>query len=215
MDKMLKPVGIAGTGRCLPERILTNFDLERMVDTSDEWIVSRTGISERRISDAGTATSDLATEAAKKAMEDAGITAGEIDVIIVATATPDMAFPSTACIVQSNLGALQASAFDVQAACTGFIYGLSIGEKFISTGDAKNVLVIGAETLSKICNWEDRSTCVLFGDGAGAAVLREAPKDSGIIATLLGAEGWKGQYLTLPAGGSRMPASIDTVKSGK
>jgi 3-oxoacyl-[acyl-carrier-protein] synthase-3 len=153
MNKMLKPVGIAGTGRCLPERILTNFDLERMVETSDEWIVSRTGISERRISDAGTATSDLATGAAKKAMEDAGITAGEIDVIIVATATPDMAFPSTACIVQSNLGALQASAFDVQAACTGFIYGLSIGEKFISTGDAKNVLVIGAETLSKICNW--------------------------------------------------------------
>ena len=123
MDRMVKSVGIAGTGRCLPERILTNFDLERMVETSNEWIVSRTGISERRISDAGTATSDLATEAAKKAMENAGITAGEIDVIIVATATPDMAFPSTACIVQSKLGALQASAFDVQAACTGFIYG--------------------------------------------------------------------------------------------
>lgn len=215
MIRTKKPVGILGTGRCLPEKILTNFDLEKMVDTSDEWIRTRTGISERRISDKDTATSDLATAAAVKAMEDAGVTAKDIDVIIVATATPDMAFPSTACIVQSSLGAQSACAFDVQAACTGFIYGLSIGEKFISTGDAKYVLVIGAESLSKICNWEDRNTCVLFGDGAGAAVLGEVEEGSGIIASLLGAEGWKGHYLTLPAGGSRMPASLETVESGK
>ncbi|MDD2573239.1 MAG: beta-ketoacyl-ACP synthase III [Bacillota bacterium] len=215
MSRTVKSVGIIGTGRYLPERVLTNYDLERIVDTSDEWIRTRTGISERRISDADTATSDLATAAALKAMKNAGVTAGEIDAIIVATATPDMAFPSTACIVQSNLDAEKAFAFDVQAACTGFIYGLSIGEKFISTGDAKTVLVIGSETLTKICNWEDRNTCVLFGDGAGAAILREVECGEGILASLLGAEGWKGKFLTLPAGGSRMPASIETVKGGK
>lgn len=215
MTKTMESVGIVGTGRYLPDKILTNFDLEKIVDTSDEWIRSRTGISERRISDSDTATSDLATAAALKAMDNAGISEKEIDAIIVATATPDMAFPSTACIVQSNLGAKNALAFDVQAACTGFIYGLSIGEKFISAGDAKTVLVIGAETLTKICNWQDRNTCVLFGDGAGAAVLKKVEKGTGILATLLGAEGWKGKVLTLPAGGSRMPASIDTVKTGK
>ncbi len=215
MNRIFKSVGIVGTGRCLPEKILTNFDLEKMVETSDEWIRTRTGISERRISQADIATSDLATDAALKAMEDAGVTAGELDMIIVATVTPDTAFPSTACIVQSNLNAVNASAFDIEAACTGFIYGLSIGEKFISTGDAKTVLVIGAETLSKICNWDDRNTCVLFGDGAGAAILKEVEEGEGILATLIGAEGWKGQVLTLPAGGSRMPASVETVKAGK
>ncbi len=215
MIRTVESVGIIGTGRHLPTKILTNFDLEKMVDTSDEWIKSRTGISERRISDSNTATSDLATAAALKAMNDAEVSEKEIDGIIVATATPDMAFPSTACIVQSNLGARNAFAFDVQAACTGFIYGLSLGEKFISTGDAKIVLVIGAETLTKICNWEDRNTCVLFGDGAGAAVLSKVEKGTGILASLLGAEGWKGEVLTLPAGGSRMPATVDTVKSGK
>jgi 3-oxoacyl-[acyl-carrier-protein] synthase-3 len=215
MDRIVKSVGIVGTGRCLPEKILTNHELEKIVDTSDEWIRTRTGISERRISEADTATSDLATAAALKAMENAGVSAEEVDMIIVATVTPDMAFPSTACIVQSNLKAVNASAFDIEAACTGFIYGLSVGEKFISTGDAKTVLVIGAETLSKVCNWKDRNTCVLFGDGAGAAVLREVGKGEGILACALGAEGWKGETLTLPAGGSRMPASVETVKAGK
>lgn len=215
MDRVIRAAGITGTGRCLPKRVLSNFDLEKMVDTSDEWIRSRTGILERRVSDAGTATSDLATVAAIKAMEDAKVAADEIDIIIVATATPDMAFPSTACIVQSNLGAHNSSAFDVEAACTGFIYGLSVGEKFIATRDADTVLVIGAETLSKICNWKDRNTCVLFGDGAGAAVLKPVDEGHGILACLLGAEGWKGNHLTLPAGGSRMPASHETVEEGK
>jgi 3-oxoacyl-[acyl-carrier-protein] synthase-3 len=215
MTKKLKPVGIIGTGRCLPDRILSNYDLERIVDTSDEWIRTRTGISERRISDADTATSDLATTAAKRAMEDAGVKPEEIDMIIVATVTPDMAFPSTACIVQSNIGAENAAAYDIEAACTGFIYGLSIAEKFIAAGDAGTVLVIGAETLSKICNWKDRNTCVLFGDGAGAAILREVKEGEGILACALGAEGWKGHALTLPAGGSRMPASVETIKEGK
>jgi 3-oxoacyl-[acyl-carrier-protein] synthase-3 len=168
MKSKTKAVGIIGSGRCLPDRVLTNVDLQNMVDTSDEWITTRTGIKQRRISDENTATSDIATGAALRAMEDAGITAKDLDLIIVATATPDMLFPSTACIVQSNLGAVNAAAFDIEAACTGFIYGLSVGEKFVSSGDAKNVLVIGAETLSKLVDWEDRSTCVLFGDGAGA-----------------------------------------------
>jgi 3-oxoacyl-[acyl-carrier-protein] synthase-3 len=215
MTKKLKPVGIVGTGRCLPDRILSNYDLERIVDTSDEWIRTRTGISERRVSNTDTATSDLATTAAKRAMEDAGVKPEEIDMIIVATVTPDMAFPSTACIVQSNIGAENAAAYDIEAACTGFIYGLSIAEKFITTGDAGTVLIIGAETLSKICNWKDRNTCVLFGDGAGAAILREVKEGEGILACALGAEGWKGQVLTLPAGGSRMPASVETINEGK
>ncbi|MDI6704632.1 MAG: beta-ketoacyl-ACP synthase III [Bacillota bacterium] len=213
--KCLKPVGIVGTGSCLPERILTNSDLEKIVDTSDEWITTRTGIKERRISDDKTATSDLATCAALRAMESAGVVAEDIDLIIVGTVTPDMAFPSTACIVQDNIGAVNAAAFDLEAACTGFIYGLSVGEKFISTGQAKTVLVIGAETLSKICNWEDRNTCVLFGDGAGAAVLREVEEGSGIMSTVLGAEGWKGKALMQPAGGSRMPASHETIEGKK
>jgi len=215
MTKKLKPVGIVGTGRCLPDRILSNYDLERIVDTSDEWIRTRTGISERRVSNTDTATSDLATTAAKRAMEDSGVKPEEIDMIIVATVTPDMAFPSTACIVQSNIGAENAAAYDIEAACTGFIYGLSIAEKFITTGDAGTVLIIGAETLSKICNWKDRNTCVLFGDGAGAAILREVKEGEGILACALGAEGWKGQVLTLPAGGSRMPASVETINEGK
>jgi len=215
MDNGLKSVGIVGTGRCLPEKILTNFDLEKMVDTSDEWIKTRTGIEERRITDEKTATSDLATNAALKAMEDAGVEPEEIDMIMVATATPDMAFPSTACIVQSNIGAVNASAFDIEAACTGFLYGLSIAEKFILTRNAKTILVIGAETLSKITNWEDRNTCVLFGDGAGAAIVKEVENGSGILSTAIGAEGWKGHFLTQPAGGSRMPATVETVKNKK
>lgn len=215
MAKGLKPVGIVGTGSCLPERILTNADLEKIVDTSDEWITTRTGIKERRISDDKTATSDLATCAALRAMENAGVDASDIDLIIVGTVTPDMAFPSTACIVQDNIGAVNAAAFDLEAACTGFIYGLSVGEKFISTGQAKTVLVIGADTLSKICNWEDRNTCVLFGDGAGAAVLREVEEGSGIMSSVLGAEGWKGKALMQPAGGSRLPTSRETIEGKK
>lgn len=215
MENAFKPVGIIGTGSCLPEKVLTNTDLERMVDTSDEWITTRTGIKERRIAGREMSTSDLATGAALKAMEDAGISAEEIDLIIVATVTPDMAFPSTACIVQSNIGAANAAAFDIEAACSGFLYGLSIGQKFIMSGEAKTVLIIGAETLSKIVNWEDRNTCVLFGDGAGAVILKEVEEGLGILSTYIGADGSRGGVLTQPAGGSRMPASHETVENKK
>lgn len=208
----LQNVTILGTGSCLPEKIISNYDLEKLVDTSHDWIVTRTGIHNRRIVDDFTATSDLATEAAKKALEMANVKAEELDLIIVATVTPDMAFPSTACIVQSNLGAYKAAAFDLEAACSGFLYGLSVGQQFISTGTYKYVLVIGAETLSKILNWSDRNTCVLFGDGAGAVVLGPTNENKGILSTYLGADGESGKFLTQPAGGSRMPATIETVE---
>ncbi|MGB9779260.1 beta-ketoacyl-ACP synthase III [Caldanaerobacter sp.] len=204
--------GILGTGSYLPEKILTNYDLEKMVDTSDEWITTRTGIKERRIADPSQATSDLATEAAKKALEDADLKPEDIDMIIVATVTPDMNFPSTGCIVQANLGALNAAAFDISVGCSGFIYGLAIAQQFVETGLYKNVLVIGAETLSKITNWKDRNTCVLFGDGAGAAVVGKVEEGYGILASYLGADGTGGKYLYMPAGGSRMPASHETVE---
>lgn len=212
MNNTLRNAGILGTGSCLPKKNVSNFDLEKIVETSHDWIVSRTGIHNRRIADDKTATSDLATEAAIKALENANIKAEDIDLIIVATITPDMAFPSTACIVQSNLGAHKAAAFDLGAACSGFLYGISIGNQFIKTGVYKHVLVIGAETLSKILNWKDRNTCVLFGDGAGAVVLGPTHSSKGILSTYLGADGEGGKFLNQPAGGSRMPATIETVQ---
>ncbi|WP_432409658.1 beta-ketoacyl-ACP synthase III [Wukongibacter sp. M2B1] len=208
----MRSVGILGTGRCLPEKEVSNYDLEKIVDTNHEWIVSRTGIYTRRIADDNTATSDLSTEAAKIALERANITAEELDMIIVATVTPDMNFPATACIVQSNLGAKNAAAFDLSAACSGFLYGVSMANQFIKTGVYDHILVIGAETLSKIMNWNDRNTCVLFGDGAGAVVLGPTEEGSGILSTHLGADGEGGKFLTLPAGGSRMPATVQTVE---
>lgn len=202
--------GFLGTGSCLPDKEVTNFDLEKIVDTSDEWIQTRTGIKSRRIADENTATSDLAYIAALNAMEAAGITAEQLDSIIVATITPDMSFPSTACILQDKLGAVNAHAFDVGAACSGFLYAASLAKQFVECGQAKHVLVIGAETLSKITDFTDRNTCVLFGDGAGAAII--GPVESGgIQATDLGANGTGGKFLTLPGGGSRMPASHETV----
>lgn len=204
-------VGILGTGSFLPEKKLTNFDLEKMVDTTDEWIKTRSGIECRRIADENTATSDLATEAGIRAIKDAGLTALDIDMIITATVTPDMAFPSTACIVQKNIGAVNASAFDISSACTGFIYGMTIAEKFIATGSNKYILVIGAETMSKILDYTDRNTCVLFGDGAGAAVIGQVGEGFGIKSTLIGADGTKGDTLTQPAGGSRNPATHETI----
>lgn len=205
-------VGITGVGSYIPEKVLSNSDLEKMVDTSDEWIRTRTGIKERRIADKNMATSDLCTMAAKKAMEDANISSMDIDLIIVATVTPDMAFPSTACIVQKNIGAEKAAAFDISVGCAGFLYGLAIGSNFIKTGAYGTVLVIGAEFLSKIIDWEDRGTCVLFGDGAGACILQRCEEGKGILAYDLGADGANGHFLTQPAGGSRMPASIETVE---
>ncbi|WP_188396844.1 beta-ketoacyl-ACP synthase III [Sporomusa sp. GT1] len=209
--KEIKDVGIIGLGTYLPEKIMTNKDLESIVDTSDEWIESRTGIRERRIASPDMATSDLATRAAEKALIDAGVTADEIDLIIVATATPDMSFPSTACLVQANLKASRAAAFDLAAGCSGFVYGIVTGSQFIKAGLYKKVLVVGAETLSKILDWTDRNTCVLFGDGAGAAVLAETEAGYGIIGAQLGADGSGGDLLKLPAGGSRNPASSETV----
>lgn len=202
--------GFLGTGSCLPEKELTNFDLEKIVDTSDEWIQTRTGIKSRRIADENTATSDLAYEAALKALEAANITAEDLDTIIVATITPDSSFPSTSCILQDRLGATKANAFDVSAACSGFLYGTSIARQFVETGFSKYVLVIGAETLSKITDFTDRNTCVLFGDGAGAAIIGPVEK-GGILSMDLGAKGSGGKFLSQPAGGSRMPASQETI----
>jgi 3-oxoacyl-[acyl-carrier-protein] synthase III len=212
MTKHKEMVRIIGTGSYLPKKILTNADLEKMVDTSDEWIVTRTGIKQRHIAAAEQASSDLAVKAAKKAIEEAKVKPEDIDLVIVATITPDMFFPSTACLVQTQLGIKNAAAFDISAACTGFIYALSIAKQYLETGASKMALVIAAETLSKITDWQDRNTCVLFGDGAGAAVLKKTEGDSGLLAFYLGADGQYGDLLKMPGGGSRMPATEDTVK---
>lgn len=209
----LRMAGITGTGSCLPDRIMTNNDLEKIVDTTDEWIRTRTGICERRVSDENTATSDLSTTAALRALENAKLKPEDIDLIIVATVTPDMMFPSTACIVQKNIGAVNAAAFDLEAACSGFLYGLSIADNFVKTGYYKHVLVIGAETLSKIADFTDRNTCVIFGDGAGAAVVSEVSDEYGILSTYIGADGKGGDLLKQPAGGSRIPATIESVEN--
>jgi len=205
--------GIVGTGSYVPDTVLTNAYFEERLDTDNEWIVTRTGIRERRIVRPDIATSDIATYAAEKALEDAKMNPQDIDMIIVATVTPDMSFPSTACLVQKNLGAFKASAFDISAACSGFIYGLSIASQFVKSGSMKNVLVIGAETLSKITDYKDRNTCILFGDGAGAAIVSRVEKDKGILASYLGADGRGEDLLKLPAGGSRLPASAETVSN--
>jgi 3-oxoacyl-[acyl-carrier-protein] synthase III len=182
-----------------------------MVDTSDEWITTRTGIKERRIAAKNEFTSDMAVKAAQRAMKMAGVTAEQIDLIAVATITPDMPFPSTACLVQQKLGARRAAAFDLEAACSGFIYGLEIGQQFIMSRTYDTVLVIGAEKLSSIVNWKDRNTCVLFGDGAGAAVLQNRPNAHGLLTAVMGADGGKANLLFMPGGGSRCPASAETV----
>src|SRR5215831_10366586 len=210
-ERTLRGCTLAGTGSKVPERVLTNADLERMVDTSDEWIVTRTGIRERRISDPGVAVTDLALPAARSALEMAGLSALDIDTIIVATVTPDRILPSASCTLQERLGATHAAAFDLNAACSGFVYGVSVGAGMIAAGSADTVLVIGAETLSKIVDYEDRATCVLFGDGAGAAVLRPCDPGHGILAARLRSDGTQGHVLEIPAGGSRLPASHETV----
>jgi 3-oxoacyl-[acyl-carrier-protein] synthase-3 len=202
---------IAGVGSYVPERVLTNADLEKMVSTTDEWITSRTGIKERRMAAADEYTSDLAAKAAARAMKMAGVTAEEIDLIIVATITPDMPFPSTACLVQQKLGAHRAAAFDLEAACSGFVYSLEIGQQFIMSRTYDTVLVIGAEKLSTIVDWQDRNTCVLFGDGAGAAILRNREGAHGLLTAVMGADGRKCDLISMAAGGSRKPASNETV----
>ncbi len=205
---------ITGVGSYVPEKILTNADLEKMVETSDEWITSRTGIKERRIAAANEATSDLATQAALRAMKMAGVTAEQIDLVIVATLTPDMPFPSTACLVQRKIGAMRAAAFDMEAACSGFIYALEIGQQFITSRTYETVLVIGAEKLSSIVNWKDRNTCVLFGDGAGAAILQHRENSHGLLTAVMGADGNKADLLSMPGGGSANPATPESVAAG-
>jgi 3-oxoacyl-[acyl-carrier-protein] synthase-3 len=204
---------ISGVGSYVPSKVLTNADLEKLVDTSDEWITSRTGIKERRLAAKNEYTSDLAASAAVRAMHQAGVTAEQIDLILVATITPDMPFPSTACFVQRKIGAHRAAAFDIEAACSGFIYGLEIAQQFIMSRTYDTVLVIGAEKLSSIVDWKDRNTCVLFGDGAGAAVLQNRPNAHGLLTAVMGADGRKSDLLFMPGGGSRCPASAESVDS--
>jgi 3-oxoacyl-[acyl-carrier-protein] synthase III len=204
---------ITGVGSYVPAKILTNADLEKMVETSDEWITTRTGIRQRRLAAKDEFTSDMAVNAAGKAMKMAGITADRIDLIIVATITPDMPFPNTACLVQRKIGAKRAAAFDVEAACSGFIYALEIGQQFIMSRTYDTVLVIGAEKLSSITDWTDRNTCVLFGDGAGAAILQNRPNSHGLLTAVMGADGDKANLLFMPGGGSRCPATVDSVNA--
>lgn len=207
-----RSVHIAGIGSYAPERVLTNAELEKMVDTTDEWIMTRSGIKERRIAAEGQATSDLALEAARAALADAGLGAQDVDLIVVATASPDMLFPSTACQLQHKLGAKNVAAFDLSAACSGFIYALEVGRQFVASGAHETVLVVGADKLSAITDWTDRATCVLFGDAAGAVVLRHDPARRGVLSTLLGADGSQKEILNVPAGGSAMPATEQTVR---
>lgn len=217
--KELMKAKIIGTGSYVPETILTNKELERKVDTSHEWIVSRTGVHARRIAAKDEATSDLAAHAGKRALTAAGVSASEVDLIVVATTTPDMLFPSTACLVQHRLGASRAAAFDLAAACSGFVYALSVGEQYIISGQFKKVLVVGADLLSRFVNWSDRTTCFLFGDGAGAVLLSPSSGKHGILSARLHSDGSLWNLITIPGGGAAHPPSekvlvekLNTVK---
>lgn len=198
MNKTMHNAGILGLGSCVPQKVLTNFDLEQMVDTSDEWIVKRTGISERRILEEGEPAYMLGVEAAKRALENAGIGAEQLDLIITTTETPDYLAPSTACIIQKHIGAVNAAAFDLNAACSGFVYGLTVAQQFIATGHYKHILIVGCEGLTKAVDWKDRNSCILFGDGAGAAVVGEVEDGYGILNTHIGADGTQGHCITIP-----------------
>jgi 3-oxoacyl-[acyl-carrier-protein] synthase III len=202
---------IVATGSYLPEKRLTNFDIEKLVDTSAEWIIERTGIHERRIAPKDAASSDLALEASRTALKRADLKAKDLDMIICATVTGDMPFPSTACILQSRLEASNAAAFDVSAACSGFIYGLFIADSFIRSGAKKKILVVGVDMLSRLTDWEDRSTCIIFGDGAGAVILEPSKDDSGIMSVDIGSDGNMWDFLYIPGGGSRIPLSHDCL----
>jgi len=201
---------IVGTGAGVPERLLTNADLEKIVETSDEWITSRTGIKERHVVEAGQKFSDLATEAGRNALEAAGVQASDLDMVLVGTVSSDMLFPSTACLVQHNLGASKAAASDLSAACTGFLYGLHLADGLIQSGKAETILLVGGEILSRYVDWTDRSTCVLFGDGAGAVVLRATRGDHGLLGTAMKSNGAYGDFICMPGGGSSRPANDAT-----
>src|SRR5499427_8737336 len=209
--KTLRTVSIIGTGSYTPEKRLTNADLSKMVDTSDEWITTRTGIKERRIARKDETTSEMATKAALNALEQAKVKPEDLDLILVATATPDMLFPATACFVQKKIGAKKAACLDISAACAGFLFGIEIAQQFITSHTHETVLVIGAEKLTSITNWTDRNTCVLFGDGAGAAVLRHRGSEHGVISTHIGSDGRYTDILFMPGGGSRCPITRENV----
>ena len=214
--KSVRYAHVAGWGKYVPTKVITNEDLSRSVETSDEWIVSRTGIRERRVAASPKeTTATMSFEAAKEALEVAGITPNDLGLIIIATVTPEYSFPATACVVQDMLGAEHAGAFDLSAGCSGFMYGLAMGSQAIASGAQQHVLVIGAETLSRIVNWHDRETCVLFGDGAGAVVLSGSDEPGGVLSTLIRADGSGGELLILPAGGSHQPPTLDTVATGQ
>ncbi|MHB0999476.1 MAG: beta-ketoacyl-ACP synthase III [Armatimonadota bacterium] len=213
MSVEVRGAGIIGIGSYTPPKVLTNKDLEKIVDTTDEWIVTRSGIRQRHVIEPGIAVSDLAIEAANRAIESAGIGVDQIDLVICATITGDMPFPSTACIVQDKIGAKKAAAFDMQAGCSGWVYALSTGVQFIKSGMYNHILVIGADALSAVADWTDRATCVLFGDGAGAAVLGPMSTDTGVLSTFLGSDGSGAELLKIDAGGSRMPTTEETVKN--
>ncbi|MBN2541671.1 ketoacyl-ACP synthase III [bacterium] len=212
MNQLVKSK-IEGIGKAIPSRVLTNFDLEKMVDTSDEWIIKRTGIRERRILAEDELCSDLAVKASLSAIENAGLTPADIDLIMVATVTPDMPFPSTACLVQSKIGARDIPAYDFSAGCTGFIYGLIMADNFLKTKYCNHVLLVGVEILSRIVDWEDRSTCVLFGDAAGAVVVGNSNNDSGVLSTYMSANGSLADLLYMPGGGSKFPATKESVEN--
>jgi 3-oxoacyl-[acyl-carrier-protein] synthase III len=203
---------VTGWGMAVPERILTNEDLAKIVDTNDEWIVSRTGISRRHIAEANETTATLATRAAARALARTRLVPGDLDLVIVSTSSPEHIFPATACLVQDALGAVRAGAFDLSAACTGFIFALNMAAQAIRTGAIRNALVIGAETLSRLINWEDRTTCVLFGDGAGAFVLEASDRPGGVLSCVMRSDGSGASLLAVPAGGSRIPTTIETVE---
>ncbi len=212
---MTRYAHITGWGMAIPQKVVTNYDLEKMVETSHDWILSRTGISERRIANEGESSASLAVQAALKALEVANVHPLEVDLIIVATSSPEHIFPATACIVQDQIGAKRAGAFDLSAACTGFIYALDIASSAIRSSSVNTALVIGAETLSRFVNWQDRNTCILFGDGAGAFVLQASSDVGGILSGVMRSDGSGADLLTLPAGGSKLPASAVTVQNGQ
>ena len=207
-----RTVSIVGIGSYVPDRILTNADLEKMVDTTDEWITTRTGIKERHIAAPDQPSSDLGAEAARRALADAGLSPEDVDMIVLGTITPDMGFPNTACFVQAKIGAKNAFCFDIEAACSGFLYALEIGRQFVSTGTMETVLVIASEKITSILDWQDRNTCVLFGDGAGAVVLQARGAAHGVMSSVLGSDGTLAELLMLPGGGSRYPATEETVR---
>ncbi len=211
---MLKGARVTGLASAVPERVLTNYDLEKMVDTSDEWIFSRTGIRERRIVEPGQGASHLSVQSSRETLKRAGIAPEELDLIMVATVTPDSPLPATSCLVQSELKAKNAAAFDLVAGCSGFVYALSAGSQFVKGGAYRKVLVVGVDILSSLTNWKDRTTCVLFGDGAGSCILEPGEPGEGVLAVSLGADGECSKFLYIEAGGSKLPPSRDTVSRG-